>query len=73
MMREGFVMKRKHLKWRTYSPDMAFIPALTPLEAAVLPAKEPGRATRGALHMATSGFDFWQEARVDQRAKIWVR
>ena len=50
--------------------DVVFMPALTPLEAVVLPAQE--RAAYGVLHMVRHAYD----AGISfgpQRAKIWVR
>ena len=55
--------------------DVIFRPALTPLEAAMLPARE----TRGygALRLARQAFDCCEPlclaCRCAQRQKIWVR
>lgn len=66
--------KRNH----PYHADIVFQPALTPLEAAMLPARE----TRGygALRLARRAFELWPEPcgcrqphTRDQRQKIWVR
>ncbi|MGN0996758.1 MAG: hypothetical protein ACI4PG_07595 [Candidatus Ventricola sp.] len=62
---------------RTYSADaeIVFQPALTPLEAAMLPVRE----TRGygALALAKRAFDccdtLCPACRLAQRQKIWVR
>ena len=50
--------------------DVVCVPALTPLEASVLQARE--KETYGALRMIRYAYDAgaWCP---DQRAKIWVR
>ncbi len=63
-------MKKKQVS----SSQVVFQPALTPLEAAMLPARD--RSSRGALHQAQRAFDPWAQTRRDgraQRQKIWVR
>lgn len=68
------MLKRKH----AYAApgDVVFRPALTPLEAAVLPARQ--RRGRAALHLLSS-VQTERFAAVcrggvrDQRQKIWVR
>lgn len=50
-----------------------FLPALTPLEASVLPARErPERRPYGVLRMVKSAWEAG-ERQAPQRAKIWVR
>jgi len=52
--------------------DVVFMPALTPLEAAVLPARE--RKTYGTLSMIPCAYQAGEAERGRcQRAKIWVR
>ena len=70
-------MKRKHGSLAGRSADIVFLPALMPMEAAVLPAQERAPARRGALHLAQDAKS-WSRVlgcggRDDQRQKIWVR
>lgn len=51
--------------------QVVFLPALTPLEAAVLPARERPRAY-GVLRMVRSAWEAGERPR-PQRTKIWVR
>ena len=55
--------------------EIVFLPALTPLEAAMLPARE--RPARGALAHAVRdirrSFSLCAERGAGQRTKIWVR
>ena len=53
------------------SADVVFRPALTPLEAAMIPAQERKHAY-GALALARRPFAFEAETAC-QRQKIWVR
>lgn len=70
-------MKRKHDRLAGLGADVVFQPALTPMEAAVLPAREREAVFRGALRLARDT-DIWARVlgcgrRDDQRQKIWVR
>ncbi|MBR5560579.1 MAG: hypothetical protein IKU73_04120 [Clostridia bacterium] len=70
-------MKRKHVRLAGLGADVVFLPALTPMEAAVLPAQERAPVRRGALHLAKDAKN-WSRVlgcggRDDQRQKIWVR
>ena len=57
----------------TYSDGVIFLPALTPMEAAVLPAQErPERRAYGVLRMVPGAWEAG-ERRNSQRTKIWVR
>ena len=73
-MREGFCLNRKR-KYPPASEEIIFRPALTPLEAAMLPARE--RMERGALFHAMQdvgrSFSRCGAGGYVQRAKIWVR
>ena len=62
-------MKRKMMRKESMR-EVIFRPAVTPLEAAVIPAGEKQRY--GALSMVPRACEapFWRE---NQRAKIWVR
>ena len=52
--------------------EVIFVPALTPLEAAVLPARE--KETYGTLSMVRRAYEAGDAAcRCSQRAKICVR
>lgn len=70
-------MKRKYDRMAAYRAEVVFQPALTPMEAAVLPARERAPARRGALRLAREGYDWdrilYGECAQDQRQKIWVR
>lgn len=72
-------MKRKYDRMTAYNADIVFLPALTPMEAAVLPARERTIARRGALRLAREAFDWDSAPRGgcacgrSQRQKIWVR
>lgn len=50
---------------------VVFLPALTPLEACVLPARER-RRPYGVLRMVPGAWEAG-ERKTPQRAKIWVR
>lgn len=72
-------MRREYQRSAAYLADVVFQPALTPMEAAVLPAQERTPVRRGTLRMARDE-RIW--ARVlegevcclgDQRQKICVR
>jgi len=66
-------MLKEMRKKAVCSADIVFLPALTPMEAAVLPARE--RETYGVLRMIGRAYDAGEhgaQARC-QRAKIWVR
>ena len=63
-------MRLKMRQEATCRGDVVFMPALTPLEAAVLPAQE--RAAYGVLRMVRRAYDAGI-ACGSQRAKIWVR
>lgn len=70
-MREGCLLKRK-----TYAPqkaDVAFAPALLPLEACALTARE--KPNYGALSLVKTAYEASGGClqRSAQRAKIWVR
>lgn len=53
--------------------QVIFLPALTPLEACVLPARErPQRRPYGVLHMVKSAWEAGERP-APQRAKIWVK
>ena len=54
----------------TWVREVIFYPAVTPMEAAVIPAREKMRY--GALRMAPHAWEAL-EKRENQRAKIWVR
>lgn len=74
MMREGFCMKRK--TYGDQSRDVIFRPALTPLEAAMIPAEEKprGGALRHVMRETERRFALeGGETQAGQRAKIWVR
>ena len=71
MMREGFLMV-KQTRRKAGCADIVFMPALTPLEAAVLPARE--RETYGTLGMIRYACEAGEiRQSCAQRAKIWVR
>ena len=62
----------KKTRLRKCCADIVFMPALTPLEAAVLPAQE--REIYGTLGMVRYACEAEEgQQRRDQRAKIWVR
>jgi len=62
---------KKKLRGRQAAYDaIVFLPAITPLEAAVLPAME--RAPYGTLRMIRRACDAGMPQPA-QRAKIWVR
>lgn len=65
------MMKRRMQRAAAQHTDIVFQPALMPLEAAMLPAKD----TRpyGTLRMAMSRYAWDERGREDQRQKIWVR
>ncbi|MGN0775182.1 MAG: hypothetical protein ACI4MM_00750 [Candidatus Ventricola sp.] len=66
------------LRKRTYrlpekTDGVIFLPALTPMEASVLPAQErPERRTYGVLRMVPTAWEAGM-CRTPQRTKIWVR
>jgi len=65
-------MQKKMRKTAVRCSDVVFMPALMPLEAAVLPAQE--RKTYGVLDMIPCAYEAGDAERCgDQRAKIWVR
>ena len=73
MMREGLIMQGKKKRFPVDHADVAFLPAITPLEAAVIPAKERNRQERyGVLRMMRYACEAG-DACLYQRAKIWVR
>ena len=53
-----------------YACEVVFRPAVEPLEAAMIPAKEHWRF--GVLAMVPRAYDA-QQRKENQRAKIWVR
>lgn len=56
-----------------YPADMVFLAALTPMEAAVLPAQErTPKRTYGVLRMVPRAWEAGSRT-APQRAKIWVR
>ena len=56
-----------------YPDGVIFLPALMPMEAAVLPAQErPERRAYGVLRMVPGAWEA-VERRNSQRTKIWVR
>lgn len=66
-------MKRRNERLSAYREDVVFQPALMPMEAAMLPARERPQS-RGALHMARRAFEWDQPpCPCAQRQKIWVR
>ena len=75
MMREGVDMKRKRERWAAQLDDVVFHPAITPFEAAVLPAIE--KPAYGTLRMIRRAYDAGNArnggSSGDYRAKIWVR
>lgn len=61
------------LRMPAYPDGVIFLPALTPMEAAVLPAQErPERRAYGALRMVPTAWEAGAR-RSGQRTKIWVR
>ena len=72
MMREGFLMMKTMRNRAVYSANVVFMPALTPLEAAVIPARE--KESYGTLGMIRRAYEAGDAAdRGFQRAKICVR
>jgi len=65
-------MEKRMLRLSAARGDVVFLPALTPMEAAVLPARE--KRTYGVLGMIRRAGDAGERfCEGDQRAKIWVR
>ena len=72
MMREGFLMMKTIRNRAVYPANVAFMPALTPLEAAVIPARI--KESYGTLSMIRHAYEAGDAAaRWSQRAKICVR
>ena len=72
MMREGFLMMKTMCNRENYPANVVFMPALTPLEAAVLPARD--KESYGTLGMIRRAYEAGDAAdRWSQRAKICVR
>ena len=72
MMREGFDMSKKQRSMPASVGRTAFLPAITPLEAAVLPAAE--KRAYGTLSMIPCAYDAGNGNILrNQRTKIWVR
>ncbi|MBR3794889.1 MAG: hypothetical protein IKK34_02505 [Clostridia bacterium] len=69
-------MKKRCNRAAAYDAEIVFQPALTPMEAAVLPARERPTAYRGALRLAREA-QCWERVlggeACDQRQKICVR
>ena len=63
-------MLRKMRRTTERRADVVFMPALTPLEASVLPAQE--RKTYGVLRTIRRACDAGKDD-LPQRTKIWVR
>ena len=71
-MREGSLVIKMMMKTASDCAEVIFVPALTPLEAAVLPARE--KETYGTLSMVRRAYEAGDAAyRWPQRAKICVR
>ncbi len=67
------VLRKRALRMPAYPDGVIFLPALTPMEAAVLPAQErPERRAYGVLRMVPGAWEAG-ERRGNQRTKIWVR
>lgn len=65
--------RKRAFRMPEYPDDVIFLPALTPIEAAVLPARErPERKPYGVLHMVPGAWEAG-ERQARQRTKIWVR
>lgn len=65
--------RKRTLRMPAYPDGVIFLPALTPMEAAVLPAQErPERRAYGVLRMVPGAWEAG-ERRGNQRTKIWVR
>ena len=72
MMREGFLMMKTMRNREVYPANVVFMPALTPLEAAVIPARE--KESYGTLGMIRHAYEAGDAVcRGVQRAKICVR
>lgn len=74
MMRGGiFVFRKRVFRMPADLDGVVFLPALTPMEAAVLPARErPERKAYGALRMVPTAWEAGARAGT-QRTKICVR
>ena len=70
---QSAVFGKRTPRMPAYPDGVIFLPALTPMEAAVLPAQErPERRAYGVLRMVPGAWEAGeQQAR--QRTKIWVR
>ena len=67
------VSGKRTFRMQAYPDGVIFLPALTPMEAAVLPAQErPERRVYGVLRMVPRAWEAG-ERRGNQRTKIWVR
>ena len=65
--------RKRTVRMPSYPDGVIFLPALTPMEAAVLPAQErPERRAYGVLRMVPGAWEAG-ERRGNQRTKIWVR
>ena len=67
------MLRKRTQRMPAYPVSVIFLPALTPMEASVLPAQErPERKTYGVLRMVPTAWEAGAR-RTPQRAKIWVR
>ena len=67
------MLRKRMLRMPSCADSVVFLPALTPMEAAVLPARERmERRTYGALRMVPTAWEAGMR-RSPQRTKIWVR
>lgn len=72
MMQGGiFMKKRTARRWPVSLDDAVFFPAITPMEAAMLPAEGTAVRKRGALRLHQAAM--CQKFDGGQRTKIWVR
>ena len=71
--KQSAVSGKRTPRMPAYPDGVIFLPALTPMEAAVLPAQErPERRAYGVLRMVPGAWEAG-ERRGNQRTKIWVR
>lgn len=70
---QSAVLRKRTARRPAYPDGVIFLPALTPMEAAVLPARErPERKPYGVLRMVPGAWEAG-ERQARQRTKIWVR
>ena len=70
---QSAVFGKRTPRMPAYPDGVIFLPALMPMEAAVLPAQErPERRAYGVLRMVPGAWEAG-ERRNSQRTKIWVR